>query len=247
LKERVDWLDSTPWFAHPYCLAILRRELDDTSPTGGTYKIQNGQLLEEHSYLSFTREMPKLLENPTARRKEATARACDEALDKLGQLVVGLPPYHPLLKDADKRLGLAKAAFDRFTGNYRRATRREIEILDLSHWTPAYVPDIRPLGRAAAKGEVLAGKAVFHLGGKGKVADLELPAAAVWKRDAAENRPSRVIIVQAEIGPDGEVTCGVIARQQIQAVSARELLSVKSFAELDKEEKAATAQQRKKD
>ena len=37
LKERASWNDAP--FAHPYCLRILRRALDDESPTGATYTI----------------------------------------------------------------------------------------------------------------------------------------------------------------------------------------------------------------
>jgi hypothetical protein len=44
-----------------------------------------------------------------------------------------------------------------------------------------------------------------------------------------------VVIVQAEAGPDGETTYGVIASAGIRKVLARELTKIKTFAGLEKE------------
>src|SRR5437773_5328787 len=40
LSGRIGWDESDAWFAHPYCLAILRQALDDRTPTGATYRIE---------------------------------------------------------------------------------------------------------------------------------------------------------------------------------------------------------------
>ena len=143
------------------------------------------------------------LAEPAIRRTEAAERACDAAAEKLNELVVGLPRCHPLLKDADKRLDALKASLDRLGTNFRRPTWRESQTLDLRFWSPTFMPNISSLGRAATAEDVKAGKAVFHLEGKGKPAELKLPAVAMLKADERKERPARLLIVQAEIGPDG--------------------------------------------
>jgi hypothetical protein len=132
---------------------------------------------------------------------------------------------------------------------------------------PVFLPDILPLDRAAFHADVKAGKAIFHLGGKGKAADLQLPAVAEWKHNAKKDQPLRprpermefrrdgtvfqgvgpllLLIVQAEIGRDGGVVYGVIMREGIRTASARELTNIKTFVQLEKEEKEA--KQREKD
>jgi hypothetical protein len=105
---------------------------------------------------------------------------------------------------------------------------------------------VRPLGRAATADDVKAGKAVFHQGGKGKVADLKLPAVAVLKHDENKERPPRLLIVQAEVGPDGKAIYGVITRADIRMVPADELTGIKTFAELEREEKEAAQKEKDK-
>jgi hypothetical protein len=246
LTQRTHDFDEGPWFAHPFCLSILRTALDDTTPTGAKYTVEKGSLWRKEKDGGSGGPVPASLADPEVRRDEAEERACDAAAEKLGELVVGLPPYHPLFKDADKRLAAVKAAFDRFAGQYRRATWRERDSLDVRPWAQAYLPDVRPLGRAATDDDVKAGKAVFHLDGKGKPAELGLPAVAVLKRDEKKERPARALIVQAEVGPDGQVTYGVITKEGIRPIAGSELTDVKSFADLEKEEKEAAEKEKGK-
>jgi hypothetical protein len=246
LSGRGHDFDEGPWFAHPFCLRILRTALDDTTPTGATYEIEKDQLRRREKDGWSGGGIPEYLADPALRRNAAPERACDRVAEKLGELVVGLPLYHPLLKDADERLTALKGALDRFGGNYRRATGREVELLNRRPWTPTYLPDIRPLGRAATADDVKAGKAVFHLDGKGKPADVVLPAAGVLKRDEKKERPPHVLIVQAEVGPGGEVVYGILARDAVRTVPAGEVTAVKTFAEMEKEEKEAAAREKGK-
>jgi hypothetical protein len=231
------------WFAHPYCLRILRTALDDTTPTGGTYVLEEGGLSLRTSNAVFGLDMPGFLADQTARRGQAQQRVCDAAADRLGVLVIGLPCYHALLNGADKRLKEFKAAYDHFGGNYRRARWPEIQLLGLDPWTPSYIPDVRPLGRGATAEDVKVGKAVFHFDGMGKPTDLQLPAAAELK-GKEKKKPPRGLIVQVDIGPDGELTCGILTRREVRAVPARDLMSIKTFAELENEQKEQA--QRKK-
>jgi hypothetical protein len=245
LTQRTGGFDREPWFAHWFCLPVLRRALDDTTPTGAKFSIEKGTLWRKKNEGGSGGPVPEFLADPAIRRDEAKERACDAAAEKLGQLVIGLPPYHPLFKDADKRLTGFKTAFDRFAGKYRRANWRERESLGISPWTPAYIPNLRRLGRAATAEDVKAGQAIFHLDGKGKPADLTLPAVAVLKRDAKKERPPRVLIVQAEVSASGQVTYGVIMREDIRAMPAHELTGIKTFAELEKEEKDARQKEKR--
>jgi hypothetical protein len=132
-----------------------------------------------------------------------------------------------------------KTTLDRFNGTYRRANWCEMQLLDLSNWTPAFVPNLRPLGHAATANDVNAGRAVFHLEGKGKLAEIKLPAVAVLNRGGKKDRPQRGLIVQAEVESNGDVTYVVVTREDIRPVPGHEVAAIKSFAELEKEEKDA--------
>jgi hypothetical protein len=73
---------------------------------------------------------------------------------------------------------------------------------------------------------VCAGRAIFHLDGKGKLADLKLPAVGTLKDSDKKESEKRVLIVQAEVGPDGEVVCGVIGKNEIRTARGKELSAV---------------------
>jgi hypothetical protein len=92
-----------------------------------------------------------------------------------------------------------------------------------------FMPDIRPLNRAATADDVKAGKAIFHLSGKGKPAEIRLPAVAIRKADANNKQAPRLLIVQAEVDSDGEMMCGVISREAMRALPRSELQDVKSL------------------
>jgi hypothetical protein len=231
LKDHPDWSDSAAWFAHPYCLAILRRALDDVTPTGGTFKIQEGALRHEYKGGSSSGPIPEILADATTRRPEVSERVCDTAAAKLSGLVLGLPVYHPLFKDAEARLRDFRAAFDRFRERYRRATWREAEAVASRYWLPVFLPDLGKLERAATAEDVKAGRAVFHLDGKGKRLQQKLPASAILKRDVGKEYPQRLLIVQAEAGPDGAVTYAVIEQHAIRAVPAADLAKVEPLGD----------------
>ena len=74
-----------------------------------------------------------------------------------------------------------------------------------------------------------AGKAVFHLDGKGKLTDLKLPAVGLLIPDDKKKRWSTVLIVQAEVSADGQVTYGVIMKEDVRAVPGRELTNIKTL------------------
>ena len=51
---------------------------------------------------------------------------------------------------------------------------------------------------------------------------MKLPARGIWQKDAKKENPVAVLIVQAEMGPDGEVMYGIIEAHAIRSVAARE-------------------------
>ncbi len=214
---------SSRWFAHPYCLLILRRALNDTHPTGVTYRVKGDRLYHVERNGSGSGGVPDFLADPAVRKPEAAERTCDVAAAKLHQLVAGLPSYHPLLKDAEDRLKKIAATLDRFRNRFRELSPWERSLLEHDSWRPRYIPDIA-LAAPATADDVAAGRAVFHLAGNGKLARLKLPASAVFKRNEKDWNPPWVLIVQAEVGPDNQVTYGVIGRNGIQVVPGTELV-----------------------
>jgi hypothetical protein len=232
LSKQESW-DKGPWFLHPYCLAVLRRALDDTTPTGLHYLVNKGELTLTESGKTSSSKLPEFLADPSVRRREAEERVCDRAAQRLSELVIGIASYHPLYKDADSRLAELKETFDRYAAHYQRASWRANDLMQPGSTSPSisehrravYVPVIRPLGRGATKEDVVAGKALFDLNGKGKPLELKLPSGAVLQKEASVKASGieRVLIMQAEEGPDGRIHYGVIGKNFSGVLSPKEL------------------------
>jgi hypothetical protein len=229
------------WHEHPFCLKMLRSALEDTSHTGAKFSIEDGRLRRQRPDGEDGCPLPEALADPANRRGEAPERVCDVAAMALEHLVFGLPLYHPLLKEADKRLSAFKAAFDRYAGAYRKLEEREFRLLDMIASTTIYVPAIRPLGRLATAADVQAGKAIFHLGDRGKLADLKLPVGAVVRSDLKKEYWRGSLIVQAEIDAKGAMCYGVIGHHEIKLVHGDELASMRTLADLEKEDREKAA------
>jgi hypothetical protein len=242
LEERNGFRDG-PWLAHPFCLRVLRVALDDRTPTGGIYEIKQDKLVFDNKGWGHSGGVPDFLADKATRREKAQERVCDVAAETLNVVAAGLPLTHPLMKDADKRIDQMKQALDRPAG-FRWASEHAAYALRMVP-RGGFVPDVNPLDRAATADDVKAGKAIFHLDGKGKLADVKLPAVGVLKGEEKKDRPTRVVIVQAEVGPDEKVTYGVILRHEIRSMPASEVKDVKSFEQLDKEDKEAAEKAKK--
>jgi hypothetical protein len=132
LEARSHDFENRAWVSHPFCLAILRRSLDDVTPTKRTYSIEGNQLMTRDGSITFGSAIPALLADPKSRRETATERICDSAARRLAELAPSLPAYHPMLKSSESRLAMLKEAFDR-NPTYRLATGR-------SPWDPRFVP-----------------------------------------------------------------------------------------------------------
>src|SRR5262249_39464524 len=151
------------------------------------------------------------------RLDEVEGRVCDDAAIKLGELTLGLPPYHPLLKDADARLRAVRETFDRYRDRWKRLGPEQTTALG-SRGRVIFAPTFEPLGRAATAEDVTEGRAVFHFGGRGRLADEKLPAVRELPRDG--KKAERVLVVQAEVSPEGVLTYGICCRDGIRSLPA---------------------------
>jgi hypothetical protein len=222
--------ENRSWFSHPYCLKIVRRELDNRDPTWAYY-LRNGTTStfssQDGSYVES--DVPPPFNDPKFLKDIAFERCCDRAAMRLTRLVYGMPAYHPLLKDADGRLKEIRRVLDSFSGRFRLVTPLEVEFLGVAS-DRQFLPDLSPLTRPATKDDVKAGRAIFESNGKGKLAPLQLPAVASWRRphDASSDpAPKRLMIVQAEIDAAGKTIYGVLGDGAARTVHPEELTDIK--------------------
>src|SRR5205823_13400607 len=139
-------------------------------PTGG-HSYRRGDEIEDRAGDKPRRFTPPGGADPELWLEHVERRAADDAADQLADLVVGLPAYHPLRRDADRVLAETRDLLGRYARRFRRATYDEQQRWDVWRFGDgAFVPDIRPLGRPATAADVAAGRAVFELNGTGKVA-----------------------------------------------------------------------------
>jgi hypothetical protein len=219
-KVLTDWADNT-WLSHPFCVLILVRELDNNAKTGGAWMVDEGSLKKEYDGGgSMSGELPDFLQVPANRHSRADERRCDLAAHRISRLVAGAPEYSVLAKDAGRRLAALKAFVALYGDKLRLATFEEVELLrGLGSPRASFVPDIRPLGRPATEADVKAGRAVFHLGGKGKLSKRKLPTVAELKGEKG-------LIVQAEIGPDDKEVFGVLTQHSLRRVEKKDVLRI---------------------
>jgi hypothetical protein len=208
------------WNRHPVCLAILRAGLADRRPIGH-HAYRRGTDVEEASGGPPRVWTPPGGANPDDWLEHVEYTAAADAADRAGEMLIGLPKYHPLRRDADRVLVETRTLLARYGRHVRPMTWDEGERLKFNHSGTTFIPDIRPLGRPATANDVTAGRAVFALPG-GRVADVKLPAWVILKGDRKAD-PLAGVVVQAEVGPDGKVVYGAIFRHAIRAVRADEV------------------------
>lgn len=137
------------WFRHVYCLAVLRQLLEDAEEDGTVYRFEDGKLAHRREGgAQIWWNVPELLRDESMRKEEARTRTCDRAALKLGELVLGLTEYHPLLIDSEERLVAIRAYLDRFEGRMRLARRPELKVLGRYPLELCYLPDFEPIGTA---------------------------------------------------------------------------------------------------
>ncbi len=155
------------------------------------------------------------------RMPSARERVCDLAAERIANLVIGLPVFHPLRTDRDLAIKTMKGMLDQCNGRFRLLTRGEQAALGIFLFDPAFAPEFKPLGRAATAADVVAMRAMFHLNGKGQPAGVALPTVVTLRKDDKGNVVSG-LAVQAELGPDG-IVYGVLFQKGFRAVKAAEV------------------------
>ncbi|WP_238602962.1 hypothetical protein [Fimbriiglobus ruber] len=118
LDRSTDTTRRSPWLSHPFCLTVLRGALDDRSPRGFRLRIVGNAIVRHYQHSVSYYPIPEYLLDPKTRRSATEECVCDAAAQMLGDLIDGLPKYHPLCIDADERLSAMKVAFDSSAGTY---------------------------------------------------------------------------------------------------------------------------------
>ena len=228
------WSGAAKWFSHPFCLKVLRAELDRDENTGITYRIEAERLKRIKGDGWSAVEVPDPLADAGKRKAEARERRADAAAMKLGELAYGLPWYHPLLKDADQRLASMRKLLDRH--RFTLMTEQEARGLDVGLFAGRYFrPNLGLLGRPATRADVRECRAIFHQDGRGKLAQMRLPATGVLAHDwpKKERRGGlfgravpRILIVQAEQTRERKVLLGIIGHHEIRVVPADQVRDI---------------------
>lgn len=221
--------DNRGWFDHPCCLPFLRKAMDDSRVTGRTIRVEDDRLLRDSEHGSSSGPIPPILQDCDARNSEAPERVCDAAACKMTELIVGLPGYHPLLKDADRRLDALKAAYDRFPGTFRIADEKMARLFVDWSYDSRFIPAIGPLNHVATAEDVRKGRAIFHLKGKRKLVLDPLPMRALLASKDCPAHP--VLVVQAEADDKGNIYYGVIGVHQIAKVRENEITQLRPLEE----------------
>lgn len=108
------WDGDSPWGElKEVAVKALRPSLDDTTETGTTYTIEGDNLKESTGSGWSSGPIPEFLKDAAKRKNNAVCRVCDQAAMKLASFGLGLPEYHPLLKDADERIKKMKETLDK--------------------------------------------------------------------------------------------------------------------------------------
>lgn len=242
ILEQQILLDFTNHNPPAFVLPILGRLLENTTLSDIKYEIINGSLKFKSKNRAGASTIPLALQDPAVRIDAANSRICDEAATRLSRLLVYVPEYHPLLKDSDEHFAKVKREYQRFAGNFRKLNASEAHVMHASPWGNAFVPNI-DLKQPASEADVQAGRAIFHLNGQGKLANLKLPTFAKLLKDQDNNDAPYQLIVQAEIQADGNTLYGVVSRSGCMQRAAAEFGPVRSVEEIFKEleEQAAAA------
>jgi hypothetical protein len=230
LQEQLHRFRPPGWAFHPFVVPIMSLRLTDSRSTGVHYYLR-GDEIEILEPGQRPRRYPMLgpMDRPDEWVEHAEERVADVAAEQLSEIVAGIPSPHPLRKNADRILHDINAQLDTYARRLRPMDFVERHRLDMWRMDLSFIPDIKPLGRPAADHDVKTGRAVFHLAGKGQVADQKLPAWLLLKSEAKKESPAFGLIVQAEVAPDGKPVYGVIFRHEIRAVRADEVERIEPY------------------
>jgi hypothetical protein len=203
------------WFSHPYCLRILRHELENKEPSCVVVGMSRQKLLSDIKQGNLSPDNAEWFAHEAQHPQQAVdaIERRYQAAERIPQVMLGWPAYHPQRKEADVAQETT-LLFDRFPQVFRRLATAELEPLGIDPGQIVFVPDLKPLGRPSTAADVQAGRAIFHLGARARIADLQLPAVAIPQKPEPPpdkfGRPRRFLVVQAEVDDSGNTVYGVI-------------------------------------
>lgn len=223
------------YYSHPYCMVFYREWLKDTSPSGTVYQISTSQRnkVEEENLSIRTGDMNigtgvhGIIKERAMRLDSVESRVCDDTMLHLSRMIIGMPEYHPLRKDA-------QALFDRNmewlnTHVLRRKNLYEAYLMGSNSSDQTLIPDLKPLRKPATLEDVHEGRAAFSLTEPSELLDLKLPAWVVLKKDVQGTYiRRRGLIVQAETA-SGKKHYGVLFNDGIREVKDEEIEKIEVY------------------
>lgn len=222
------------WFLDSACIDLLASALDDQTPTGAVWSLEHGKLCALSKKASLQYEIPKEIPRDLW-AASAVERQCDAAAWVLSNLVAGLPAYHPLLSDRERRLAQLSSRLRDYGMTARLLSERESlfvkgarhDALPLFGFAPP------PLARPAISGDQKAGHAFFSIGTGARVADLPLPAKGLWHIPGAQPRTEVVLVFQAEDDARGQCHLGILAKDDVSEVDGGLVTDITALSACD--------------
>lgn len=227
------WTESdSPWNSHPAFLRILRGGMTDNTPTGVRHNIRIVE--RQNGPTGWTVGTVERFLSPEEWKSGVFRKTADElkrhrCASLLSDYIAGMPEFELLHQRFAQELAGVLSTYDRFAGHFRTMTWYERDRIRMGFVRPGFIPDIRQLPRPATLADVKAGRAVFELGGKGKLTEMKLPAWLLLKSEAKKKYPAFGLVVQAETSHDGKPVYGVIFRHDIRAVQADEVERLEAY------------------
>jgi hypothetical protein len=224
---------SSPWFSDSFCLGMLASKLDDTTLTENWCSLAGRQV----NLTGRTMGMENLPDgiNPADCMPSTQVRRCDAVATLIAKLLMGVPIYHPLLKDRDLRRARMRSFIAEYGSHLRSLAVPEVRALALDRFNAnfAYLPSPP---HAATIGDVAARRAIFALGPGARSWTLQLPAVATYlipgkvMKDTAP-QSEKVLVVQAEQDAGGAFHYGIVCREGALEVDGSQLAGIQTIDE----------------
>jgi hypothetical protein len=206
------------WFRDPAWIDLLASALDDQALTGRVWSLKEGKLCMASTAASSQGDLPGEFPRELW-ASTSNERRCDVAAWWLSYLVAGLPAFHQLLSDRERRIKQITSRIRDHGASARLLTEREAEIVrgerNAGYPLFGFAP---PLARPAFAGDQQAGRALFSLGAGARITDLALPAKGLWHIPGPQPRTAAVLVFQVEDDAHGQRHVGILATDEVGEV-----------------------------
>lgn len=143
VREGNGGFESERWSSHPFVLLMLRRDLDVRDRTGFAVSIDGAQLKRVADGGESSSGVPALLSTPATRLTSTEELVRDRAAERIGELALGSPACHALLKEQAECLQRLRTFMDQHGSKWRRLTAAEARWLEAARWETTFVPDLQ--------------------------------------------------------------------------------------------------------